>query len=314
MAHGADAILFFQLRQSRGACEKYHGAVLDHAGRTDTRVFREVAALGAELAGLGDATLGARTPARVALLLDWDSWWARRDVRRPQPERPLPRCADRLPPGAVDARRDGRRRPGHGRPRRVRRGRRAPAAPGQGRPAASRLEAVVERGGSLLTTFLSGRVDEDDNAFLADAPGRCGTCSGLRVEETDARSPSVANPVTLEDAVYEARHVFELVSRQGAEVSGHVRRRLLRRHPGRDPPPVRLGPRLVPVGATSTSPGGLGRRAVLASHGLIRSLPLPARGRATVRVSPDGARSGSCSTTAPLPVELRRPRTGSKTC
>ena len=76
VAHGADATLFFQLRQSRGACEKYHGAVLDHAGRTDTRVFREVAALGAQLAGLGDATLGARTPARVALLLDWDSWWA----------------------------------------------------------------------------------------------------------------------------------------------------------------------------------------------------------------------------------------------
>ena len=76
VAHGADATLFFQLRQSRGACEKYHGAVLDHAGRTDTRVFREVAALGAQLASLGDATLGARTPARVALLLDWDSWWA----------------------------------------------------------------------------------------------------------------------------------------------------------------------------------------------------------------------------------------------
>ena len=53
MAHGADATLFFQLRQSRGACEKYHGAVLDHAGRTDTRVFREVAALGAQLACAG---------------------------------------------------------------------------------------------------------------------------------------------------------------------------------------------------------------------------------------------------------------------
>ena len=49
VAHGADAVLFFQMRASRGACEKYHGAVIGHAGRTDTRVFREVAALGAEL-------------------------------------------------------------------------------------------------------------------------------------------------------------------------------------------------------------------------------------------------------------------------
>ena len=39
-------------------------------------MFGEVAALGAELDRLGGATLGARTPARVALLFDWDSWWA----------------------------------------------------------------------------------------------------------------------------------------------------------------------------------------------------------------------------------------------
>ena len=76
VAHGADAVLFFQLRASRGACEKYHGAVIGHAGRADTRVFREVAELGAELDRLGAAALGARTPARVALLFDWDSWWA----------------------------------------------------------------------------------------------------------------------------------------------------------------------------------------------------------------------------------------------
>src|SRR4029078_13507592 len=76
VAHGADAVLFFQLRASRGACEKYHGAVIGHAGRADTRVFREVAELGAELERRGGVVLGARTPARVALLFDWDSWWA----------------------------------------------------------------------------------------------------------------------------------------------------------------------------------------------------------------------------------------------
>src|SRR5207302_2791850 len=71
-----DAVLFFQMRASRGASEKYHGAVIGHAGRPDTRVFREVAELGAELERVGGAVLGARTPARVALLFDWDSWWA----------------------------------------------------------------------------------------------------------------------------------------------------------------------------------------------------------------------------------------------
>lgn len=46
VAHGADAIQFFQIRQSIGACEKFHGAVISHAGRDDTRVFQEVEQLG----------------------------------------------------------------------------------------------------------------------------------------------------------------------------------------------------------------------------------------------------------------------------
>jgi len=66
---GADAVLYFQMRHSLAACEKYHGAVLDHVVRTDTRVFREVAAQGKEFAEIGVALLGARTPARVALLV-----------------------------------------------------------------------------------------------------------------------------------------------------------------------------------------------------------------------------------------------------
>ena len=75
----------------------------------------------------------------------------------------------------------------------------------------ARVRALVERGGTLLTTFLSGRVDEDDNAFLADAPGPLRDLLGLRVEETDAQQPSVVNPVTLDGVVHEARHVFEVV-------------------------------------------------------------------------------------------------------
>ena len=49
VAHGADTVMFFQMKRSVGACEKYHGAVIDHAGHENTRVFRETAELGAEL-------------------------------------------------------------------------------------------------------------------------------------------------------------------------------------------------------------------------------------------------------------------------
>jgi len=210
VAHGADATLFFQLRQSRGACEKYHGAVLDHAGRTDTRVFREVAALGAQLSSLGDATLGARTPARVALLLDWDCWWAvemsdgpNRNVRYLDVLTSYHRAlwnlnvlVDVVP---VTADLDGYDVVV------------APLLHLVKSDLLSRLRSLVERGGTLLTTFLSGRVDEDDNAFLTDAPGPLRDLLGLRVEETDAQQPSVVNPVTLDRVVHEARHVFEIV-------------------------------------------------------------------------------------------------------
>ena len=69
-------MLFFQMRRSIGACEKYHGAVIDHVGTENTRVFREISQLGKELQQLGDKTLGARSRAKAAILVDWDNWWA----------------------------------------------------------------------------------------------------------------------------------------------------------------------------------------------------------------------------------------------
>jgi beta-galactosidase len=93
---------------------------------------------------------------------------------------------------------------------------------------ADRLAAVVAGGGSVLTTFLSGRVDEDDNAFLMDVPGPLASLFGVRVEETDAQPPEVVNPVHLADpdgvgpegTISEGRLVFELLVREGAEVVG----------------------------------------------------------------------------------------------
>jgi beta-galactosidase len=73
VARGANGILFFQWRQSRAGSEKFHSAMLPHAG-TDTRTWREVVALGSELGALPE--LATPTPAPVAIVLDWDSWWS----------------------------------------------------------------------------------------------------------------------------------------------------------------------------------------------------------------------------------------------
>ena len=70
IAHGAESVMYFQWRKSRGGIEKFHGAVVEHHGRSDARVFREVSELGKELGMLGSTTLGGRTPARVAVVFD----------------------------------------------------------------------------------------------------------------------------------------------------------------------------------------------------------------------------------------------------
>jgi beta-galactosidase len=74
VARGADGVMQFQWRQSAAGAEKFHSAMLPHAGE-DSRIFRETVALGEELASLADV-VGSRLTAKVAVLFDWDSWWA----------------------------------------------------------------------------------------------------------------------------------------------------------------------------------------------------------------------------------------------
>ncbi|WP_084003298.1 beta-galactosidase [Agromyces aureus] len=75
IGRGADGILFFQWRQSRAGAEKFHSAMLPHAG-TETRTWREASALGETLAALPALPAPARGDARVAIVFDWENWWA----------------------------------------------------------------------------------------------------------------------------------------------------------------------------------------------------------------------------------------------
>ncbi|MFI1095399.1 beta-galactosidase [Streptomyces sp. NPDC020917] len=293
VAHGADAVLYFQMRASRGASEKYFGAVINHAGRDDTRVFREVAALGEELERFGGAALGARTPARVALLFDWDSWWTleisdgpSRLVRYQQVVltyyRALWEAGVDVDVVAVTADLSGYDVVV------------APALHMLKGDLPQRLEDVARRGGSVLATYLSGRVDESDNAFLMDVPGPLGPLMGIRIDEWDARGADEVNPVRLEAGgeVREAgaRLVFELVVPQSAETLGAY---------GAD---FYAGTPAVTRNAFGAGHGwyvatGLDQagvdwvvRQVLAAHGISGRVPELPCVESAVRVAPDGTR------------------------
>ncbi len=76
VAHGADSGQYFQLRQSRGSCEKFHSAVISNTGTGNTRTFREVTDIGAVLEQLSDRVYGSGTPAETAILFDTENKWA----------------------------------------------------------------------------------------------------------------------------------------------------------------------------------------------------------------------------------------------
>ena len=74
VARGADAVMFFQWRQSMAGSEKFHSAMVPHGGR-DTRVWREVVDLGAALKLL-EPVRGSRVESRAAIVFDYEAWWA----------------------------------------------------------------------------------------------------------------------------------------------------------------------------------------------------------------------------------------------
>jgi beta-galactosidase len=197
IAHGADSVLFFQWRQSRGAAEMHHGAIVSHAGHAQTRVFQEVAALGTELQGLGRCLLGARTPARVALLFSWPNWWA--VEYRPGLSASLDYLDEvmryysalwhhqiAIDICAPDSTLDGYDLVI------------APLWYMVSEQQGAAIERYVAAGGVFLTTYFSGIVAEDGRAWLGGYPGPLRRTLGIWVEELDPLPPGTSNRIVID--------------------------------------------------------------------------------------------------------------------
>lgn len=218
MAHGADTIQFFQLRRSVGACEKFHGAVIEHVGTENTRVFREVAQLGRELESLGDRLLGAGSPAEVGIVFDWDNYWALEYTSGPSVDlkyvdqihryyryfygKNIP--VDMIP---VDA--------DFSKYKMVV----APVLYMVKEGMAEALERYVAGGGALVTGFMSGLVDQSDNVHLGGYPGPLRKLAGVWAEEIDALAPEQANTLRFNDDEEASCNLLcDILHPEGAEV------------------------------------------------------------------------------------------------
>lgn len=81
LARGASGLLFFQWRASRSGAEKFHSAMVPHAGQASP-VWSEVVRLGKDLARTGEVG-DAPVVANVAVLFSWASWWAMEGPAQP---------------------------------------------------------------------------------------------------------------------------------------------------------------------------------------------------------------------------------------
>ena len=196
VARGADAIGFFQWRQSRAGSEKFHSALVPHAGRDSAR-FREVCELGAIAARLGELR-GSRVEAEVAVLWDYQAGWAASGPAMPSAEleyslvgqtihrllRDRGITADVVHPGAdltayrlivvptLYLVRDEH---------------------------AAAIAAAAEAGAEVLVTFFSGISDEHDHVRLGGYPGAFRDLLGVRAEELFPLLPGES--VALSDGV-----------------------------------------------------------------------------------------------------------------
>ena len=183
LAMGADAICYFQWRQSKAGAEKWHSSMLPHAG-ADSQIFRDVCELGADLGLLADHGLvGTKlTRSKVAVVFDYESQWATEHTATPSQRvrhwtEPLDWFRALADNGVT-----------------------ADVVPMRGDwdeydmvvlPAvyllseadSERVRDYVAKGGRLVATYCTGLSDERDHVWLGGYPGSIRDVVGVRVEE-----------------------------------------------------------------------------------------------------------------------------------
>ncbi|MFE9448151.1 beta-galactosidase [Streptomyces sp. NPDC006739] len=180
VARGADGIAYFQWRAAKAGAEQWHSAMLPHAG-TDSRIWRDVVRLGADLKALAEVR-GSTGTAEVAIVWDWNARWAVELPSQPSGElryldlvrawyEPLWRAGVAVDFVRPDADLSAYRVV------------LAPSLYLVDDTGAANLTSYAERGGTLAVGFHSGAVDENCHVRLGGYPGAFREALGVRADE-----------------------------------------------------------------------------------------------------------------------------------
>lgn len=222
VAHGADAVQYFQWRKSRGSVEKFHGAVVDHVGHLDTRIGREVTELGRMLAAM-TPVLGSRVEAKVAIIFDWESRWAMDNAQGPRNiglhyERTVTEHYQTFweQGVAVDVINADSDLSGYSLVI-------APMLYMVRDGFAERVEQYLRQGGQFVASYWTGIVNESDLCHLGGFPGPLRPLLGIWAEEIDSLTDEESNGVRALkgnqlglQGPYQARELCEHIHLEGA--------------------------------------------------------------------------------------------------
>ena len=221
VAHGADSVQYFQFRKSRGSSEKLHGAVVDHCGHEHTRVFGEIAEVGKALAQM-DEIVGTTAPARVALIYDWENRWALDAAAGPRNKDKDEKYVETLlthyrpfwdkgvQVDIVDMDGDISKY-------------KLVIAPMLYMYRAGfekKMRKFVENGGTLVTTYWSGIVDDTDLCKMGGLPGDMMDVFGVWNEEIDSLPDGMKNGIAFNGSRYDAMELCARIHPLTAEVLG----------------------------------------------------------------------------------------------
>ena len=210
VATGSDTVQYFQIRKGRGSSEQYHGAVIDHIGTNDTRIFKEVAALGNDLNAISEVT-GSVSDNKVAILFDWDNRWAIDDAWALANETKNfdKTCMEiynefmgfGVEPDIISSDMDWSNYKVIC----------APMLYLLHDNAAEKIKAFVQNGGQFMTTYFSGYVDKTCLNFLGGFPGGgLSEVFGLHSEEIDTLYPEDEVSITIFDKTGRAGHLVKV--------------------------------------------------------------------------------------------------------
>ncbi len=218
VAHGSDSCLYFQIRQSRGSCEKFHSAVISHTGTSNTRVFREVTKAGSLLETLTPAVYGTTSPAKAALVHDVENKWILDVIQGPRNDGldyfgTLFCCyhylwQNGITTDVVDQKTDFS-------------GYDLVILPMQylfQDGVQDKLRAFVQNGGTLVTTAFTGVVDSHDLCFLGeDTAEKLSDVLGFWVEEVDALYDGEKNSMVWDGKSYDLTELCEVLHLTSAQ-------------------------------------------------------------------------------------------------